>query len=178
MKAAVLAVAAVLLALERVCYVWAWRYPRSFREFCESPGLSLLGPPVAALQKLFYGFKVIQLGVFFGWCLIFGQGRLVAAGASVYAFVMGGLLIATGQVLNFSVFYRLGETGVFYGNRFGYEVPWSTEFPFSLVKHPQYLGAVMSIWGFFLATRFPHPDWSLLPWLETLYYIVGAYLEQ
>jgi phosphatidyl-N-methylethanolamine N-methyltransferase len=96
----------------------------------------------------------------------------------MFSFTLGGALIATGQFLNVSVFYRLGETGVFYGNRFGYDIPWCSEFPFSLLKHPQYVGTLLSIWGFFMAMRFPHTDWCMLPSLETAYYIAGAYLEQ
>jgi hypothetical protein len=36
---------------------------------------------------------------------------------------------------------------------------------------------VLTIWGFFLGMRFPHDDWFMLPVLETLYYAVGAQLE-
>ncbi len=174
----IFASAAALLSIERICYVWAWRYPQSFRRFCDQPALSVLGPPVAVLQKLFYCFKAIQLLVFFGWCLIFGDGSLAPLGGNMFSFTLGGGLIVTGQVLNVSVFYRLGEAGVFYGNRFGYQIPWCNEFPFSLLKHPQYVGTLLSIWGFFLAMRFPHPDWCVLPMLETAYYSLGAYLEQ
>jgi len=93
------------------------------------------------------------------------------------ALVIGGVLIVAGQLLNGSVFYRLGSAGVFYGNILGHEVPWCRDFPFSVLSHPQYIGTVLSIWGFFLAARFPNDDWSLLPALETVYYIVGARLE-
>jgi methylene-fatty-acyl-phospholipid synthase len=172
------AAAAALLSVERICYVWAWRYPESFRRFCGYPGISICGSPVAVLQKLFYSFKGIQLLVFFGWCFVYGHGSLLPPGGNAFAFTLGGILIVTGQLLNVSVFYRLGEVGVFYGNRFGYDVSWCSEFPFSILRHPQYVGAVLSIWGFFLAMRFPHSDWSILPSLETVYYIVGAYLEQ
>jgi hypothetical protein len=86
-------------------------------------------------------------------------------------------MIAVGQGLNLSVFYRLGAVGVFFGDRLGHEVPWCQGFPFSMFSHPQYVGTVLSIWGFFVATRFPGADWSLLPWLETVYYVAGAYLE-
>jgi Glycosyl transferases group 1 len=48
----------------------------------------------------------------------------------------------------------------------------------SLLSHPQSVGAVMTIWGIFLAMRFPHADWSALPILETGYYVMGAVLEQ
>jgi phosphatidyl-N-methylethanolamine N-methyltransferase len=174
----IFAVAAALLSIERICYIWAWRYPDSFRNFCALPAVSSLGPPVAALQTLFYGFKGIQLIVFFGWCLFFGQGSILPLAGNVFSCALGGVLIGTGQFLNASVFWRLGETGVFYGNRYGYEVPWCSEFPFSLLKHPQYAGTLLSIWGFFLLMRFPHPDWLVLPALETVYYVAGAYLEQ
>jgi methylene-fatty-acyl-phospholipid synthase len=178
MTAILFAAAAVLLSIERICYVWAWRYPESFRTFCGYPAVSMLGSPVAVLQNLFYSFKAVQLVVFLGWCFIFGHGSLIPLGGNGLAFTLGGILIATGQFLNVSVFYRLGEIGVFYGNRFGYEIPWCNDFPFSILKHPQYVGTLLSIWGFFLAMRFPHPDWAALPALETVYYILGAYLEQ
>ena len=45
-------------------------------------------------------------------------------------------------------------------------------------KHPQYTGALLSIWGFFLVMRFPHDDWYILPALETVYYVLGAYFER
>ena len=88
------------------------------------------------------------------------------------------LLILGGQILNLRVFYQLGTVGVFYGCKFGYHVPWCHEFPFSLFSHPQYVGTLLSIWGFFLLVRFPHEDWYLLPILETVYYACSAYLEQ
>jgi hypothetical protein len=86
--------------------------------------------------------------------------------------------MVAGQVLNVSVFHRLGRIGVFYGDRLGYQLPWYQCFPFSLLSHPQYVGTVMTIWGVFLALRFPHSDWSILPALETAYYAAGSYLEE
>jgi phosphatidyl-N-methylethanolamine N-methyltransferase len=174
----VFAAAAFLLSIERLCYIWAWRDPESFRRFSANPVMSVFGSPVAVLQVLFYCFKGIQLSVFFGWSLFFGKGCLAPLGGNMLSIVLGGILIATGQFLNVTVFHRLGEVGVFYGNRFGHEIPWCSEFPFSVLKHPQYVGTLMSIWGFFLVMRFPHADWSALPSLETAYYILGAYFEQ
>ena len=81
------------------------------------------------------------------------------------------------MVLNAAVFMRLGLTGVFYGNRFGHSVHWRYGFPFSWLRHPQYVGTVATIWGVFLALRFPNPDWIVLPLLETAYYVAGAFLE-
>ena len=94
------------------------------------------------------------------------------------SFSLGAVLIVVGQILNVSVFYRLGKVGVFYGDRFGHEVRWCQKFPFSWCKHPQYIGTLFSIWGFFLVMRFPHDDWYILPALETVYYVLGAYFER
>jgi phosphatidyl-N-methylethanolamine N-methyltransferase len=66
---------------------------------------------------------------------------------------------------------------VFYGYQLGYNIPWSRAFPFSWFKHSQYVGTVWSIWGLFLILRFPQSDWYILPTLETVYYLLGAYFE-
>jgi methylene-fatty-acyl-phospholipid synthase len=137
-----------------------------------------LGEPVKALRRLFYFFKALQIWVFLAWCHHFAGGSFGFAPERMLPIAVGGMLVLLGQTLNFSVFYRLGAIGVFYGNRFGHELPWCDEFPFSLLQHPQYMGALISIWGFFLAIRFPHFDWFLLPLLETVYYSVGARLER
>ena len=84
-------------------------------------------------------------------------------------------MIAIGQILNVGVFMQLGKIGVFYGNRLGYQVPWCRSFPFSLIPHPQYVGATLSIWGFFMTTRFPYDDWFILPLLQTAQYPAGTY---
>jgi len=77
-----------------------------------------------------------------------------------------------------AVFRKLGNVGVFYGNRLGHQLTWVTGFPFNIVRHPQYVGTVLPIWGIFLIMRFPHPDGYVLPLLETLYYALGARWEQ
>jgi methylene-fatty-acyl-phospholipid synthase len=116
--------------------------------------------------------------VFLAWCYHFGHGSFVFVRQNILPLAVGVMLIGAGQTLNFWVFYRLATIGVFYGNRFGCEIQWCRQFPFSLLDHPQYLGALVSIWGLFIAIRFPQPDWYLLPLLETVYYGVGARLER
>jgi phosphatidyl-N-methylethanolamine N-methyltransferase len=168
--------AAVLLSLERICYLWIWHAPDRFRSFCIRPAVAYVGEPVDVLQFLFLGFKVLQCAIFLGWCFIHGNGTLWPLSDNQLS--VGVALIVAGQWLNVCVFYRLGKVGVFYGNKFGYKICWCREFPFSYFDHPQYVGALLSIWGFFLIMRFPHDDWYLLPALETLYYILGARCER
>jgi hypothetical protein len=170
--------AAAALSVERACYVWIARTPEVFRRWCAHSVVARIGEPIAVVRVLFYSFKAVQLSVFVGWCYLLGQGSLAPAEHDVAAVTVGGALILVGQTLNVAVFYRLGVVGVFYGDRLGYEVPWCRDFPFSVLSHPQYVGTVLSIWGFFLALRFPHDDWILLPALETVYYAVGTFLEE
>ncbi len=170
--------AALVLSFERLFYLWAWRKSGSFRRFCAHPLVAWLGAdPPAVVERFFYGFKAIQVAVFVSWCLAYGHGSLLPENRSLFPVLIGAGLLGVGQALNFGVFLRLGALGVFYGSRFGYELPRCEGLPFSLCKHPQYLGVVLSIWGFFLIARFPHDDWMLLPALETLYYALSAHAE-
>ena len=181
--------AAVLLSIERLCYVWIWRHPGLFRDRCERLAIASLREPVAALRLLFALFKLLQVGVFTAWCLLFsGEGLSAVSAMSILwpallghvpaGFSLGLILLVAGQVLNAGVFVRMGQVGFFYGRKYGYPVTWCSGFPFSLFADPQYVGAVLSIWGFFLIVRFPHDDWFILPVLETVYYILGARLER
>ena len=165
----------MVLSVERIAYVAIWRRPAGFRGFCDAfwPGTT----PVDVLARLFVGFKILQCLVFAGWWIAHGHGLRPAADGPA-PLIVGGLMILAGQVLNIAVFVRLGRAGVFYGRRLGEIVAWRAGFPFSWFHHPQYVGTVVSIWGAFIAMRYPAADWSVLPALETLYYVLGACFEE
>jgi methylene-fatty-acyl-phospholipid synthase len=163
-------VAALLLSVERVCYIWVARAPDHFRRsWARTPGTRDVSP-VDVVHGLFLGFKVLQAAVFLAWCHSYGDGRLWPPEGPMGVVLAGACLVAAGQGLSAAVFYRLGRVGVFYGNRFDEHVPWCREFPFSVLQHPQYVGALLTIWGFFILMRFPHDDWWALPVVETVYY--------
>jgi methylene-fatty-acyl-phospholipid synthase len=166
--------AAALLGLERFTYAVIWRAPNAFRRWSER---ETHRSAIDTLAWLFVGFKFVQGAVFVGWCVALG-GSLTPYSTDVRVLVAGALLIAAGQILNVSVFRVLGRVGVFYGNRLGQSVPWRQTFPFTWFDHPQYVGTVLTIWGFFVLMRFPAHDWIFLPALETVYYAIGAYFER
>ena len=163
-----------LLAVERVAYALIWRWPDAFTAVCHRLGWI---DPVRVLRWLFVAFKAMQALVFAVWIAGHGGPQPLSWPPGT-ADVIAVLALMAGQVLNVAVFVRLGAVGVFYGTRFGHVVQWCTGFPFSLLSHPQYVGTVLSIWALFLLTRYPAPDWSLLPILETVYYVLGARAEQ
>jgi len=101
--------------------------------------------PTHVIRYYFYGFKAIQLAVFAGWIIYFGNdsGSIIAISLGAAAIALP--VIVFGQTLHFAVFKRLGCNGVFYGNKLGYVIPWQDGFPFNLVRHPQYVGTLASI---------------------------------
>jgi phosphatidyl-N-methylethanolamine N-methyltransferase len=170
--------AVALLSVERIAYVLIWRDPASFTRWSTRRALAVAGGPIEMLVRLFVAFKVIQIAVFIGWHLAFGDGTLLPCSRDPGVVTAGVMLIALGQALNVSVFRRLGKIGVFYGNKFGHSVSWCRKFPFTWFEHPQYVGTVLAIWGFFFAMRFPAHDWIVVPLLESVYYAAGARLER
>ncbi len=94
-------------------YFYLWNWPQSFvSQFPEKPShsMSLISNGLKVLQLLALGSTWHSSNVRW-WNLI---------------------LIFAGQFLNFRVYQLLGEVGVYYGVRFGYSVPWVTEFPYVL----------------------------------------------
>lgn len=82
-------------------------------------------------------------------------------------------LMGAGQVLNVGIYKAIGKAGtrlvplpvlaslvvvrylgagVYYGTRLGRTIPWVSGFPFNVVRHPQYVGAVLTIWGLYALT--------------------------
>lgn len=169
---------AVALAVERVTYWWVWNHPQRFQRFVEKGPELLSHQPVIALSRLFGLFKLVQVLAFACWCMWFQGTWIPTPVSSGVSAAVGALLVVGGQLLNTAVFWRLGRRGVFYGDRLGRPIPWQTGFPFSLVPHPQYVGAAVTVWGLFVLMRYPEPDWIWLPALSTLYYIIGARIER
>lgn len=170
----VLVISVLLLSLEKICYMFVFNHPQCFKRFSEG----FIKQPEAPVKLLGYflsAFKVIQLSVFVYWWHITTGINIFQSPGPVMA--IGLLLIVAGQILNFSVFHKIGNTGVLYGKQFGYPVPWVTGFPYSILKHPQYVGTLISIWGAFLVMNYSYEYWYAIPAVETVLYILGAEQE-
>jgi phosphatidyl-N-methylethanolamine N-methyltransferase len=172
-----LAIAAVLLAAERACYVVIARRPDLFLTLYARLDPRRTRSAVTVVERLFFAFKGLQFGVFIAWCYVHGGRFPFPAPHGPFVTALCCAFAVAGQVLVVSTFYRLGRAGVFFGDRFGYAVPRCRAFPFSLLAHPQYVGTLLTIWGGFMLVRFPHDDWWALPLLETVYYLGGMWLE-
>jgi hypothetical protein len=95
-------------------------------------------------------WKFQQLGccaVFFG-----ASGRAAAMvaviSAPAWCWIVAAVLIGVGQTLNVAMYSAIGNAGVYYGFKMGHDVPWAYGFPFNVgLRHPQYVGVVLSISG-------------------------------
>jgi len=94
-------------------YYFLWNWPQTFVDaFPDKPSHSM--------SLISNGLKVLQF---------------IALGTTWHASRIqwwNVVLILAGQFLNVRVYQLLGEIGVYYGVRFGYTVPWCTEFPYVL----------------------------------------------
>lgn len=83
------------------------------------------------------------------------------------------------QVLNIAVYQTLSTNGVYYGAKLGKKVAWKHGFPFNTVSHPQYLGAVLTIWGLTsLLWDVSPPGITTLAVYWSLLYAITAFWEQ
>lgn len=64
--------AAGLLALERACYVWIARAPRSFRRWCARPAVGWLGEPITVVRSVLtiWGFFLAARSPHEDWFLL------------------------------------------------------------------------------------------------------------
>lgn len=170
-----LLLASFLLSFERITYLLIWRQPDTFMKWAEA--LRIAPDPVSTLERLFYGFKLLQLMVFATWILTYSDTVVPLPSGNTISQGFAAGLIVIGQILNLSTFWQLGRKGIFYGVRFGHNIPWCNGFPFSVCPHPQYLGTVMSIWGLFLLFLYPGLEWILIPAVQTVFYFLGAHFE-
>ncbi|EOY26059.1 hypothetical protein QUC31_011912 [Theobroma cacao] len=110
-------------------YYLLWTYPRSWVNLCGK------GRDPSKVMALFsHFFKLVQFISLFSVCSLSWPPPL-------YFWP----LFAFGQLLNFRVYKLLGESGTYYGVRFGKNIPWVTEFPFGFIRDPQYVGSIMSL---------------------------------
>lgn len=109
-------------------YYLLWTYPQKWVDFC-GKGTD----PCNRMAQISHVLKILQFLAFFSVAHFSWPPWYCC------------LLFATGQFLNFRVYYLLGESGTYYGVRFGKNIPWVTEFPFGFIRDPQYIGSILSL---------------------------------
>ncbi|CDO98231.1 unnamed protein product [Coffea canephora] len=128
-------------------YYWLWTQPQTWVNLCGKGS-----DPCKVMAMVSHFLKLVQ----------FASLLAVSTLSWPPPFYFWPLFIF-GQFLNFRVYQLLGESGTYYGVRFGKTIPWVTDFPFGVIKDPQYVGSVMSL----LACL------SWVPYLYILLWVLG-----
>jgi methylene-fatty-acyl-phospholipid synthase len=162
----------VFLSLERLFYGVVWHRPKAVAKLAKE--LNKEGQEPEFILSAVSMFKLVQIAVFGAWYYLhFGVG-VPPNMPTVPVALLSLAALAWGQVLNLFVWYRIGTNGVCYGIKYGRSVPWCTQFPYSVMQHPQYTGAILTVWGMFglLASSAPK-DWFAIPLMETGLYVLS-----
>ncbi|KNA24706.1 hypothetical protein SOVF_012850 [Spinacia oleracea] len=109
-------------------YYWLWNQPQKWVNLCGKHN-----DPSKIMAFVSHFLKLVQ------FLSLYSVSSL-----SWPPFYFWPLFLA-GQFLNFRVYQLLGESGTYYGVRFGKSIPWVTEFPFGYINDPQYVGSIMSL---------------------------------
>ncbi|XP_052182454.1 phosphatidyl-N-methylethanolamine N-methyltransferase isoform X4 [Diospyros lotus] len=139
-------------------YYWLWRNPQSWVELCgKGRDPSKVMARVSHLLKLLQFVSLFSVSSF-SWP------------PPLYFWP----LFLFGQFLNFRVYQLIGESGTYYGVRFGKNIPWVTEFPFEVIRDPQYVGSIMSL----LACLSWVPFLYILLWILSYVFTIWLELEE
>ena len=147
-------------ALSHITYYFVWKFPYNFIKFSKYLNCN----PLNLLYRLCIIQKILQ--AFFIYKSAEDNNRITPYYEKFNLVNLS--LLTVGQVLNISVYYKLGIIGIYYGNKLGYKVKWINSFPFNVVSNPQYLGCIFTLCGLYGLIDFPYLLYS-----TSLYYITG-----
>ncbi|KAH7865687.1 hypothetical protein Vadar_009842 [Vaccinium darrowii] len=102
-------------------YYWLWNYPQTWVDICGNGR-----DPSKIMARVSHLLKLVQ------FISLFSVSSL-SWPPPLYFWP----LFLFGQFLNFRVYQLLGESGTYYGVRFGKNIPWVSEFPFGVINDPQ-----------------------------------------
>eukprot|EP00980_Cylindrotheca_fusiformis_P005103 scaffold1083_cov114-Cylindrotheca_fusiformis.AAC.7 len=185
------AIAILLLGIERFLYGYVYHFPGHFKANCKNGvfGTKIQQEPLywKCFMQLGVSVKVFQYSVciydllnrcalqnpirdsFHGGDFSILLDQMASSDCS--CFVLGLLLVAFGQYLNYAVFKALGAMGVYYGTELGYKVGRVTTFPYNTgISDPQYWGVILTIWGIYISLG---ASSYLIPYIETFWYFMS-----
>ncbi|KAJ6703053.1 PHOSPHATIDYLETHANOLAMINE N-METHYLTRANSFERASE [Salix viminalis] len=151
--------AAVGVLLPFPYYYWLWTNPQAWVNLCgKDKDPSKVMAYVSHFLKLLQFISLFSVSTLawppplYFWPLFgFGQFLNFSLIAIPLVLFMLNLMLIFGYLYRDTrypeVYQLLGEAGTYYGVRFGKNVPWVTEFPFGVIRDPQYVGSVMSLFA-------------------------------
>ena len=121
-------------------YPFIWFYPSVLLSLCRSPEAAVqIFKYIVAMHKI----GLVAVMQWTGWLDLKVIMSVVRSSLSASP-ILGALalvLLAAGLWLQGLVYKKIGASGVYYGFKMGIDVPWCEEFPFTKLRHPQYVSA-------------------------------------
>lgn len=151
----------LITASSHVFYALIWLFPRKYIQLTDLFNLNTLN----FTKSICFLQKIIQIS----FLAMLKYNNLIPFLTNINT--LNILFILIGQLLNAMVYYRLGSKGVYYGNRLGHPIKWLTLFPFNVLRHPQYIGSMMTFIGLY-----PLLDLTYIIYACSLYFMT-MYIE-
>ena len=151
--------------VEHLMYAMIWLYPEFFNKLNFNP---------KKVHKFLIAVKFIGISL-----AIYQNYNMINIYYN-YLCMFGIAMVAFGQFLNLAVYRAIGFNGVYYGNKFGINIPYCTKFPYNTnIKHPQYIGAYTTYIGlwFVFMQKLSYMDFTIFSVLMALSYIMISIIE-
>ena len=131
-----------ITSLTHILYFFIWDYTDKYIKF----SYYLRTSPIFLMTLLSSLQKLIQISLIINYSIQNNTLIPYVSNFNIYNFI----LITIGQILNISVYYKIGIIGVYYGNKLGYNLPWITTFPYNIgINNPQYIGCILTLFGLY-----------------------------
>ena len=128
----------IIHILNLLFYTFIWFNPQQFIKISEYFGYL----PYKLMYNISYVFYILTIIPFIINYIIPNFNQIFNK-----LFSYGILLIIIGQFLNIYVYNKLGINGVYYGSKLGEKIIWIDDYIFNYIKHPQYIGCIMTVLG-------------------------------
>lgn len=121
------------------------------------------------LQNMAWWANVLKVAQYVSIAACTNWSSVLAAASNPSTLLPALLLLGMGQHLNYKVYQLLGMNGVYYGYRFGKSIPWVEQYPYSVMRDPQYIGCILSLGG---AALMGAPTELCMWWLANYLYLM------
>ncbi len=152
----------LITSFSHLFYYYIWNHREHFIFFAEHYNLS----PIKLITYLGFTQKILQF--IFIYLQSINNNTLIPYFENLN--IGNIILIIIGQILNISVYYKLGTKGVYYGNIFGLNLPYINTFPYNIgIKNPQYTGCILTLCGLYPLISFEYIIYSSTLYHFTIY---------
>lgn len=124
----------VIVSLPHLLYLWVLTHSKSTIAVAKI----FHSEPVDWFANVALFLNVLQIGSIVLWAVPSGRftGSSLYENITALRLVLGIAMWGVGLVFKTTIFKAIGKRGVYYGSKFGHQIPWVDGFPFSVTGAP------------------------------------------